>query len=208
MRLLTWHVAGILRISRQTVEIAIRELIIHASPSSVVSGNNPDVTRIDLLYNCLHAVKGWFDEFFTFPIADYAGITFNVFCGLAIGFQTLYRLSVLDTPGWDRAAVRSTANLLDLLDRCADNIAQVPVVIGMDGAGLEEEDNFTRAAKLVRNQRLSCAQALEQVGVAAARAEGAATTAANVNMAEFQQLLDTQHDSWLIDMFAGTWEGI
>lgn len=166
------------------------------------------MTRIDLLYNCLHAVKGWFDEFFSFPVADYAGITFNIFSGLAIGFQTLYRLSVLDTPGWDRAAVRSTASLLDLLDRCADNIAQVTVVVGIDTTGVEDGDVFSRAARLVRNQRANCAQALEQVGAAAAHAEGAAASAANVNMAEFQQLLDSHPDSWLVDMFAGPWDGI
>lgn len=57
-------------------------------------------------------------------------VSFTIFFQFSRALVSLYRLSILEDPAWDKALVRNTANVLEYLDRmvymmkkCADHIA-------------------------------------------------------------------------------------
>lgn len=67
---------------------------------------------------------------------------------------TLYRLSTLDDPAWDKDGVRKTADLLLILDQVINNMEQVATLAGLDNTDSSDGDVFSRTAKRFGSIRL------------------------------------------------------
>ena len=67
---------------------------------------------------------------------------------------TLYRLSTLDDPAWDKDGVRKTADLLLILDQVINNMEQVATLAGLDNTDSSDGDVFSRTAKRLGSIRL------------------------------------------------------
>ncbi|CAI7653371.1 unnamed protein product [Penicillium pancosmium] len=110
--------------------ISTAEFIIHESALKDVSpSSSPELHRLESLCTCLHAAKSWFDVWITIPGEDYLGMPFTMYFQFSRALVTLYKLSTLDDPAWDKTMVRNTANILEILDRltygmktCADSL--------------------------------------------------------------------------------------
>lgn len=119
----------------------------------------------------------------------------------------LHQLTLLEAEGWDRAAVRGVADLLSILDRTADVLAEVPNVgvEGRAGGGVggegEGEDLFSRAARWLRGQRAACAAALESEGA------GVGTGGEPEVPLDFG-FMGFEEGFWTADMFGGAWMGL
>lgn len=120
----------------------------------------------------------------------------------------LHQLTLLEAEGWDRAAVRGVADLLSILDRTADVLAEVPKAVGVEGragGGVggegEGEDLFYRAARWLRGQRAACAAVLE--------AEGAGEGAAGEPEVPMDfEFMGFEEELWTADMFGWAWMGL
>ena len=107
-------------------ELTIHEVALRA-PSTP---NSPELHRLESLYTSLQAAKSWLDLWLSVPIDKYMAVSFTIFFQFSRALVSLYRLSILEDPAWDKALVRNTANVLEYLDRmaymmkkCADHIA-------------------------------------------------------------------------------------
>ncbi|PYH93827.1 hypothetical protein BO71DRAFT_380628 [Aspergillus ellipticus CBS 707.79] len=82
----------------------------------------PTLEKLEHLYTCLQVVKAALDNFFKIPIAKYHGVSFPFFMQFARYIITLYQLSTLNDPSWDTAIVRSTIDILQVLDQLVSNM--------------------------------------------------------------------------------------
>ncbi|KAJ5085829.1 hypothetical protein N7532_010600 [Penicillium argentinense] len=101
-----------------TAEIIIHEAALRDTPSVT----SPELHRLESLCACLQAAKSWFDTWLPIPGELYLGIPFTMYFQFSRALVTLYKLSTLDDPAWDRNMVRNTANILEILDRIAYNM--------------------------------------------------------------------------------------
>lgn len=142
----------------------------------------------------LHAVKSWFDFFFTIPLTSYVGFTFGVYFQLLACLTTLHRLTHLNVADCDNGAVRETADLLPILDRVINNLEQVSVAAGLDNSGISDGDLFTRAAQICRSLRSGWEAELTPDFLLSARE--------NVGDGSLQDILGVEFfdNDWLMDL--------
>ena len=97
--------------------------------------NTHGFQRIECLYTCLNTVKSALDNFFKIPLAEYPGIPFPFFTQLARYIVVLYKLSTLSDPTWDTGLVRSTVDVLQVMDQLISNIQHARAAHGEKSAG-------------------------------------------------------------------------
>ncbi|KAI0123609.1 hypothetical protein BJ170DRAFT_639781 [Xylariales sp. AK1849] len=185
-------------------------------PTSSTNLSNPmfkimDIPRLELLHSCLEAVKLSISVYLSFTPAEYPSFPFAVLCHLAHSIQMLYRLSMLDEPDWDRAAVRRSADIVAVLHEAGDKLGQVGAAahIVHDG-GL---DIFTRGEQTMRTTAALWGASLAQTGVGtnngmappALAESGGPEHAENGADTAMPMTLDFGNDAWLIELLA-SWE--
>ncbi|KAH8668875.1 hypothetical protein BX600DRAFT_460872 [Xylariales sp. PMI_506] len=167
--------------------------------------------RLKLLVECLESVKRNIGNYFKFPPKEYPGFPFAMFCHFSHSIQTLYRLSMLDEPDWDRAAVRRSADLTAILGEAADKVGSVPASLGLsaqDSMG----DFYTRASSIMRVTSTVWGANLDQALNNTSEAPNLANTVEqdfstiDANSSDtMPMMMDIVSDGWLTDLFA-SWE--
>lgn len=170
-----------------------------------------DFRRRGYLQACLESTKNFLDCFISLDAAEYVGLSFWCLIEFAYCTQALYRLSLLDDPGWDRAATRQTADIIYYLEETAKLFDRMHNVARTGLETPDEDDIFSKAAWSLRTTIPSWASTLEQVGAVTATPSNAATTTAAPAMgtnteAVDPMLMDFTDDFWLADMFT-SWGG-
>ena len=125
-------------------EIALAQMPIATDPSSF--------KRIEVLYACVKSIKSWFELFFRIPLTDYIEFPFSIFSQLVHCLVTLFRLSTLEDPAWNKHSVKDTADLLLIMDQVISNMDKAAAKFDVDDS--PERDVFSRAAKKYRSIRL------------------------------------------------------
>lgn len=120
--------------------------------------DSPGFRRLECLYSCLDTVKSALENFFTIPIGDYAGISFPLFAQLARYIVVLYKLSTLNDPTWDTSLVRSTLDILQVMDQLISNIQHARIVAGEKSA----EGLLDKSARIFTAVRSWCAAKLAE----------------------------------------------
>ncbi|TVY94178.1 Transcriptional regulator, partial [Lachnellula willkommii] len=85
--------------------------------------------RLDMLHSCLTSAKALLDLFLTQPLSVYYTLTSIELSHLGQSMATIFKLSMIDEPGWDLTYVRKTVNPRDYFDRMINNFDQVGTVI-------------------------------------------------------------------------------
>ncbi|KAK2729073.1 C6 transcription factor [Colletotrichum kahawae] len=193
-------------------ELSIQEIALSSKTNACVPANLPDVARLDILYACLHAVKAWFEHFFTLPPAAYYAIPFTFFAQPSQCVIALYRLTVLEDPVWDRTSVRNTIDLITTLDEVGDRFMRVCSEAGLN-IDVEEGNALAKAVKTIRGLRGNWESTLgpfvnpATAAAAAAAAVGPVLGAgvpppAGVGEVELGQFgLDLMDNRWFTDIF-------
>ncbi|KAI1080844.1 hypothetical protein F5B20DRAFT_539175 [Whalleya microplaca] len=206
------------------------------SPPKPSPSNNGDLTKLDAYYATMQACKACLDNFLSFEPAEFIGLSFPLVLHFGRSTQVLYRLLLADDPDWDRAIVRDTVDLLDIMERGAASYEQVAELYGIesDGPGEGEEclDFYTKCANALRATIPIWGATLDQLGVgrsgAGARgAAGVGTTGgagaaaaagvgqAGASMAPIMmdqsgfglaEYMDFENDAWMTDILR-TWDG-
>ena len=132
-----------------STELTINEIALAQLP---ISADYSSFKRIETLYACLKSMKSWFELFFNVPLTDYIKFPFSIFSQLVHCLFTLFRLSNLDDPTWDKHSVKDTADLFPIIDQVITNLEQAAAQFDTNDS--PEGDLFSRAAKKYRSIRL------------------------------------------------------
>lgn len=163
-----------------------------------------DFKRREYLYACLNATKAGLDAFLSVDVASYPGVSFSVMIQFSHSAQVLYRLSLLEDPGWDRTLVRQTADVVAYLRRASVKTQEVHDMGYFDFGGTSD-NMFEKAAAGLRSATGIWCATLDQVGAVATRAAQPTTGVVMEDPLE-PVLAEVLDDTWLTDMFV-SWEG-
>ena len=144
--------AGILLASVNYTELSIFGLIRNRKEDL------PDLQRLDALHGCLSTAKSAMDRFFEIPVVEYPGISFPFYGYLARSIVVLFKLSILNDPVWDTGLMRSTVDVLQVMDQLISNLQQAREAAGEEAAG-GHLDSTTRKFLLIRS---TCAAKLAE----------------------------------------------
>ncbi|KAG9251605.1 uncharacterized protein F5Z01DRAFT_663171 [Emericellopsis atlantica] len=123
----------------------------------------PEAQRLDSMYSCLRAVRGWYDVWFSIPMTDIPGLPFALLVQLSHVQVALYRLSTSDDPAWDKDVLRNTADLLLILDKIIERFEAMQTVYPMKtGKDDAESTLWCRATKIIKNIKASWEPTLTQ----------------------------------------------
>lgn len=148
---------GILIAHMHYIELCINETLhtansnepLLATPGNSSSTNMTGFERLECLWRSVNAIKSWLDIFFTLPPITLSGLSFLLRAQLARCLVVLYRLSTLEDPSWDRQAVRSTVDLILVLDRVADKLDIASREIGEQSS----DEIFAQFSRVMRTFR-------------------------------------------------------
>ncbi|KAJ5713761.1 uncharacterized protein N7483_010942 [Penicillium malachiteum] len=99
------------------------ELVIHEwAIQTPALPHSPELQRLESLCAALHATKRWLDIWLSIPPELYYGLPFTMFFQFSRALMSLFKLSTLEDPSWDRNVVRNTANVLEILDQIHFNM--------------------------------------------------------------------------------------
>ena len=177
-----------------STELTINEIALSRMP---IANDQTNFRQVERLYGCTESIKSWFEVFFTIPPIAYIGFPFSMISQLVRCLITLYRLSTLDDPAWDKRSVRKTANLLVIFDQVISNMEQVASLTGQDNNNSVGEDVFSLTAKMFRSIRPGWEATLEDATISTL------PTPPNGNdtlLPEGFQMDQTDND-WLMEMF-------
>ena len=133
-----------------STELTVDEIALSQVP---VITNDSSFKQLKSLYGCVESIKSWFEVFFSIPPAKYTGFPFSIFSQFVHCLVTLYTLSTLNDPAWDKNGVGETANLLLILDQLINNLEQAATMAGLDNHDSTEGEVFSQTAKKFRSVR-------------------------------------------------------
>ncbi|KAI1120627.1 hypothetical protein F5Y10DRAFT_257975 [Nemania abortiva] len=121
-------------------------------PGAQSHGPRPmDVGRVEANFATLQTSKAFFEHFLTFDLDDFVGFSFPVLLNFFRAAQILYRLHVIDEPGWDHSAVSSSVDLLATMDLVANQYNRIPALYGFltetDAEGNEVTNFYVKCSK-------------------------------------------------------------
>jgi hypothetical protein len=130
-------------------ELVIQDAAMTKSKTSY-NGFMGEMQRHEAMQASLSAAKDWVDRHLSIPSYVYVGMTFGYWWNMAHCLLTIYRLTVLDEPAWNRAAVRSKCDLLLICDQLRVGFEEVAAKRRLDAGPTVEEDTFSRFVQMMR----------------------------------------------------------
>ncbi|THC94930.1 hypothetical protein EYZ11_005569 [Aspergillus tanneri] len=126
------------------VKVSLYETALANPPDRLA--NDVDVRRLDHLYTCLSAVKEFTDILLSCSPASLFNLSMSMIMQISHCFIVLFRLSVFEYPGWDRAAVRRDVDLISLTTQLSEKMGQIASTVGItnDGPLVDSGTRFSR----------------------------------------------------------------
>jgi len=175
----------------------IHEIALFQLP--LISSHQPyDSRRFEYLYTCAQATKSGLDNFLSLSSSEWIGLNFAIVLQFSHGIQVMHRLSCLQNPGWDRALIRSTIDVLDYLEQAAVKMEQAYVDWRM-GRAEEETSVFCKGAQIMRSAVPIWAASLEKADKGDERQDNE-----NTESGMDEMLMDFSDETWFTDLF-GSW---
>lgn len=187
-------------IERITLHFSHAEISLYATAASKIypQTDTGETKRLDFLYACLMAAKRYFDCFFTVIPTDYASFSGLDLIEGARCLYTLFRLTVLERPGWDREAVRSTVDILQVLDRFDRLLQQAQEQLALRTPD-NQPGNLNNLVLMVRRLRGLWGTILSDQGAAAPNLAVDVTTQ---DMGEWESFFSLPENLWIVDPVA------
>ena len=95
--------------------------------------------RQKYLFACLKSAKLWLETFFSFSALEYLRFPFSIASQMVHCIGTLFYLSTLDEPGWDKEHARAVVDVVQVMDRVLQELERAIPLLPTD-----EEDNVFR----------------------------------------------------------------
>ncbi|KAI1099756.1 hypothetical protein F4804DRAFT_73532 [Jackrogersella minutella] len=107
--------------------------------------------RLQDLESVLSSIERWLSVYAGMPQCEWIGFTADVFTQFMQFLVVLFKLSILDEPGWDLQEVRRRADVFESLDRACENVDRVPALVGMVDADGPRRGLFFKMTCLLRD---------------------------------------------------------
>ncbi|KAK3313583.1 hypothetical protein B0H66DRAFT_566559 [Apodospora peruviana] len=120
------------------------------TPQSPQTPHGPDLQRINALNACLKITKTWFELILAREARSFHLVSFTISAQISYFIVTLYRLSTLDDPYWDKAMVRQIIDPLAVLDAFCDKFSLVAAEVGIENEK-PEMDVWSAGARALKN---------------------------------------------------------
>lgn len=154
--------------------------------------------RLDHLYACLHVVKQFFDLFFTIPPAGYTSLALPYLTQVSHCLVTLFRLSTLDYPGWDKSTVKSTADILVIAEQIATRMGQVADAVGMRSEGAYG-DPFSKLGMMMQKLRSEWAVRLPECPEVVADQSSGEPFWSSIEMGDLDCFMNWSEMGWVME---------
>lgn len=106
------------------------------------------------MYSCVTCIKTAYDTFFSISLTDVPGLPFYVYITVSSLRLILYRLTVAHKTSWDKEFIRSTADVIGIIDRTIMVFEKVGQIYPSQHQ--EVHGNFFQnGARFMRNLRLT-----------------------------------------------------
>jgi len=152
----------IIRLHVLSTELDISEVgLYHFQPKRTII---PDTHRLSMLAKSLQAARSWLDVFFSMEPSTSASASFFIWCQMSHVITSLYRLSVIDEPDWDRVLVRDTVDLMDVMDRLIQRFARVSADASLISDRPDGQDPYAAVIKSIRTIKVAWEATVRQAG--------------------------------------------
>ncbi|KAJ5649729.1 uncharacterized protein N7484_003452 [Penicillium longicatenatum] len=154
--------------------------------------------RLDHLCTCLHVVKQFFDLFFTIPPAGYTSLALPYLTQVSHCLVTLFRLSTLDYPGWDKSAVKGVVDILVIAEQIATRMSQVADAVGMRSEGAYG-DPFSKLGMMMQKLRSEWAVRLPEFPEVVADQSSGEPFLSSMEMGDLDSFMNWSEMAWLTE---------
>lgn len=181
----------------------------------------PDLRRYDILSQLADATKRFFAAFQPVFESHYAALSFASWCQMAHSLMTLAKLSTLDEPAWDRAALRRDIDLLQTCDQIIRSMEQAGAQRRAEASALTaaqrqfatNTDIFSVCSRMISSMKNSWAAELAAMQQGAGGTQDQAARAAENGFADpaaaaggWAVPTSFLDDAWLTDLMSVSWE--
>ncbi|KAF4212986.1 hypothetical protein CNMCM8980_009576 [Aspergillus fumigatiaffinis] len=175
-------------------EVAVYESALSRSATRV---EDVDVTRISHLYACLSATKNWLELLLTVGPEEYVFLPVTIIFQVSHCLSTLFYLSTLDYPGWDKEAVTRTADLQSISQEVIDRLDSVAEAAGIQNEGTDG-DSWSKAARILPILKASWASRLPNAVAIGEISDGQSSALPSVDE-DFLEAYLNWPDVWLME---------
>jgi hypothetical protein len=85
--------------------------------------------RLDMLYSCLMASQSLLNHIVSQPISAYHSFSVIQLAFTGVGLSTLFKLSIVEEPGWNLVEVRKTVNISEYFERLIEKFEQAGIIM-------------------------------------------------------------------------------
>ncbi|OJJ42171.1 hypothetical protein ASPZODRAFT_137445 [Penicilliopsis zonata CBS 506.65] len=154
--------------------------------------------RLNHLYACLHVVKRFFNLFFTISPAGYTSLALPYLTQVSHCLVTLFRLSTLNYPGWDKSAVKGTVDILVIAEQIASRMGQVADAVGMRSRGAYG-DPFSKLGMMMQKLRSEWAVQLPECPEVVTDQSSREPFLSSMEMGDLDSFMNWSEMVWLME---------
>ncbi|MCJ1281331.1 hypothetical protein MMC26_000650 [Xylographa opegraphella] len=108
------------------------------------------LSRLEIIYACLTALKSFFEVYNAIPTHNYYSLPLFEWTQFAYAVIVLSKLTFLQEDFWDTPFTQQTLDLLEILNQAAVRFEQAEKTVTVDGMPIEENGLFSRWARKIR----------------------------------------------------------
>ncbi|KAI0097428.1 hypothetical protein F4776DRAFT_676824 [Hypoxylon sp. NC0597] len=165
--------------------------------------NKPDLRRFEVYQSCLSSIKAYFDTFFSMPVDLLRSMPFTNSTQIVYILKCLYRISTVQDPAWDRAAVRRSVDLIPTCDKIIGTLEFMKAASTLASPDGGEDDAHNWALSVFRKMR--AAWQIELDNIDAVNTASHEVGVVDGTLGGFATSTDFTGDPWLSDLF-NFWE--
>lgn len=140
------HWADIVLCYLHSTSVIIHEAALVYPPLGPMIQPAVDLQRVEYLTACLQATKASLEGYLSLGLIH---MNMSAILSFSHATQVLYKLSVLDYPGWDLSIVRATADVLWYFEQSERELEKADEEVRLEGG--EQNSIFIKAAEALRS---------------------------------------------------------
>ncbi|KAI1141952.1 hypothetical protein F5Y05DRAFT_369263 [Hypoxylon sp. FL0543] len=182
------------------------ELLISESAISkpAMPWNEPDFRRFEVYQSCLASIKAYLDVFFSTSVAVLGNMAFTSYPQVVRVMKSLHRITTVQDPAWDRAAVRRSVDLIPTCDKLIGTLEFLRAASNLASPDGSEDESTNLGLGVFRKMRAAWQSELDSM-------DAANTASREVSMIDgglgvFATSTNSWADPWLSNVFNDFWE--
>ncbi|KAI0889211.1 uncharacterized protein GGS22DRAFT_196844 [Annulohypoxylon maeteangense] len=183
-------------------ELLINETAIIKPPTP---WNEPDIRRFQVYQACLTSIQAYFDTFFSMPFSLLESVPFTCYPQVVRVMKSLHRLTTIQDPAWDRAAVRRSIDLISTCDKIIAMLEYLKASSTLASRDGSEDESHNRGLVVFRKLKEVWQNDLELMDAESTKGRED-TIPNNAPSSEFASSTVFMGDPWFSNIWNEVWE--